>query len=134
MAPSAIMATVLVRVCSVTALPPAAGEDRPLWITAEPVGEGGQPARILLRRPFWAQRTIVRDAAAQIARVEEPGYLQFEVMPGAPVSATFNVRPRLEDRRFGMPTIAPSRISRHLKIVLSCGPELRRAAGGSMVR
>jgi hypothetical protein len=107
---------------------PATGDDRSLWITVESGAKAGHRARILLRRPPWAAGlTVCDERGVLINTVEEKGYVRFDTTPGAAVTATFIVRPRLEDRRFGVPSLVPSSVSRHSQIVLTCGPELLMA-------
>jgi len=65
--------------------------------------------------------------AASIVTAGDDGYIRFEMTAGVPVTVTFLVRPRLENRRFGVPALDPSKISRHSKIVLTRGPALLMA-------
>jgi hypothetical protein len=106
------------------------GENPRLRIVVQgDAGTAGQP-RVFLRRPPWADAVeVLSDGGASIAVVEEDGYIRFEVASGESVTATFTAHPRLETRRFGTVALYPSKISRHSKIVLTCGPDLLMANG-----
>lgn len=114
-----------------TELLAGAGDSRRMRITVQARDQDAQDAPtvpVRLRRPSWAAGVdIVGPAGASLAVAEEDGYLRFEVASGVPVTATFVARPRLEDRRFGVLPLDPSKISRHARVVLTCGPELLMA-------
>lgn len=107
---------------------PTAGDDRQIRISVAGDGHNGQPVPILVRRPSWSAGVeVVDDRAVSVATTEEHGYVCFEATPGVSVTATFLVRPRMEDRRFHVLAPDPSKISRYSRIVFAAGPELLMA-------
>jgi len=106
----------------------ATGDDRRVRIGVDGGGEADRQPRVFLRRPPWAGAVgIVDDAGKSIATSEHDGYISFSVTPGTSVTATLDVHPRLEDRRFGVTSLDASTLTRHSKVVLAVGPELLMA-------
>lgn len=86
---------------------------------------------VLVRRPDWAEKVAVRDAAGRAVDAPcEAGYVRLPVRRGAEGEAamTFSYATRVEGRRMNRQPLDLSRMTRRRGVVLCAGPQVLLAS------